>query len=249
MAISEKTRKILWARSGNRCALCRCELTTSGLDGSAATVLGEECHIVGRQPAGPRGMSEANPGADHYDNLILLCRNCHKLVDSNPAVYTVEMLTLQKGAHESWVRANVERNRGKSRTGGDDDPNSDGVTLLPRVQSGIDLCNILRGAYAYRFGHDEANDREESDLLAYFFQEIEDWGDLLSDMSMGKVVETEFRLGQLLAEMRDRGFLVFGIGRTERHTIGKSRDPWRVAYVQVVREGNPGVVGGPSGSD
>ena len=41
---------------------------------------------------------------DRYSNLLLLCRNHHKIVDDHPEKYTVESLHRIKQEHESWVR-------------------------------------------------------------------------------------------------------------------------------------------------
>lgn len=51
-----KDVKVLWGRSGNRCAFpgCKIELTP---DGSKST-LGEMAHIVADSPDGPRGENE-----------------------------------------------------------------------------------------------------------------------------------------------------------------------------------------------
>jgi hypothetical protein len=57
MAISGKTRKILWGRSGNRCAICRRELVMDATDLDDESVTGDECHIVARKPIGTRGDS------------------------------------------------------------------------------------------------------------------------------------------------------------------------------------------------
>src|SRR5205085_1467643 len=46
VAISDKTRKLLWGRSGNRCAICRRTLSVDGTVVDAEAVVGEECHIV-----------------------------------------------------------------------------------------------------------------------------------------------------------------------------------------------------------
>lgn len=49
MPISSKTRKILWAKSGNRCAICKIELIHQEKGSTDKTVIGEECHIVGQK--------------------------------------------------------------------------------------------------------------------------------------------------------------------------------------------------------
>ena len=54
MAISDKTRKVLWGRSANRCAICRQELVVDATAYDNESVVGEECHIVSAQINGPR---------------------------------------------------------------------------------------------------------------------------------------------------------------------------------------------------
>jgi len=69
------------------------------------SLIGEACHIVAQSPSGPRGHSPLTPEQrDHYDNLILLCRNHHKQVDDQENTYTVQCLLDMKAAHEKWVR-------------------------------------------------------------------------------------------------------------------------------------------------
>jgi len=96
----EKDIKILWGRSGNRCAICKIELTP---DGSLET-LGEMAHIVARSQGGPRGNSNQSTGErDSYNNLILLCPTHHVEVDKNPDSWPVERLRSVKADHEAWV--------------------------------------------------------------------------------------------------------------------------------------------------
>ena len=104
MAISDKTRKILWGRSGNRCAVCRHELVLDATSSDNESVVGEECHIVSPKAHGPR--FDPSPSVDDLDdpaNLILLCRVHHKMVDDQRETYTVEVLHTKKIEHEKWV--------------------------------------------------------------------------------------------------------------------------------------------------
>ncbi|MBN1931642.1 MAG: HNH endonuclease [Desulfobacterales bacterium] len=90
--------KFLWGRSGNRCAICKLELTT---DGSSET-LGEMAHIVGQSRNGPRGNHDLTD-RDTYDNLILLCPTHHVEIDKNHAAWPIERLRAIKADHEAWV--------------------------------------------------------------------------------------------------------------------------------------------------
>jgi hypothetical protein len=70
----------------------------------ADVVVGEECHIIGEKPGSARHSPDCQ-NHDIYDNVILLCSVHHKLVDDNPAVYTVGVLRQMKREHEAAVSA------------------------------------------------------------------------------------------------------------------------------------------------
>lgn len=110
MSISIKTHKLLWGRSGNRCAICKTELVESQTDTDDPSILGEECHIIANHDGGPRSEpSLPDSDRDKADNLILLCRNHHKIVDDQFEAYTVERLRAIKSEHEKWVAATLEK--------------------------------------------------------------------------------------------------------------------------------------------
>ncbi len=100
-----KDIKLLWGRSGNRCAICKIELTP---DGETDTI-GEIAHIVGRSPDGPRGdgslpLSER----DDFSNLILLCPNHHSEIDKFSEKWSIPKLLQIKSDHEKWVSDQLE---------------------------------------------------------------------------------------------------------------------------------------------
>lgn len=104
MAIKSKDIKILWGRSGNRCAICRTQLTQDASAVSAAFTLGEQAHIVGEKEDASRGKSPLSAEErDSYHNLILLCPNHHTEIDKNEADWPIERLHLTKSTHELWV--------------------------------------------------------------------------------------------------------------------------------------------------
>ncbi|NMI03164.1 hypothetical protein HF638_04215 [Paenibacillus sp. SZ31] len=116
MSISSKTRKMLWGRAANRCAICRAELVMDETETDDESVIGDECHIVAREDDGPRGESIKNSDQrDKYANLLLLCKIHHKVIDDQPGHYTVEKLNKIKEEHEQWVRSslNIDINKQK----------------------------------------------------------------------------------------------------------------------------------------
>lgn len=64
MAITSKTRKELWAKSGNRCAICKKELVHQISQEDGSFIISDECHIISSSIDGPR----YKPGIEDYDS-------------------------------------------------------------------------------------------------------------------------------------------------------------------------------------
>ena len=112
MGISLKTHKMLWGRAANRCAFpdCRKELVIESIETNDASFIGEVCHIIAKEPSGPRRTSlTQSEDLDEYFNLILLCRNHHKIVDDQPDIYTIQYLNDMKKFHEQWVKISLNQ--------------------------------------------------------------------------------------------------------------------------------------------
>lgn len=108
MSISNKDLKLLWGRSGNLCAICRCELSADSTATKASHLVGEQAHIVGKRSEGkksPRSDSIlTEEERDEYHNLVLLCATHHTLIDKDVDSYPIERLHKIKADHELWVR-------------------------------------------------------------------------------------------------------------------------------------------------
>jgi hypothetical protein len=198
MAISTKTRKMLWARSGNKCAFCRIELITSEINLQQATIIGEECHIISKTNNGPRGNSEVNFNHDEFDNLILLCSKHHKIIDENENEYTVEKLIEIKSKHEAWVSESLKEKKKYS------------PFILPRITSGQELSKVLSRVHFYSFFNEDFDNDKEARLIASFFQSLQDWGDILPDLGIGEIINAGQSLQKELDELKESGFLFFG---------------------------------------
>ncbi|UIJ71980.1 hypothetical protein [Aurantimonas sp. HBX-1] len=116
MAVGLKAQKTLWGRAAGRCSLpeCRAVVFEDDLLAGSPTLVGENCHIVSDSDIGPR----ANPNMrqidrDSYPNLILCCRNHHRVIDAQTDKYTVDELHRIKFEHEQWVAhtLNIDRER------------------------------------------------------------------------------------------------------------------------------------------
>lgn len=68
-------------------------------------VFAERAHIVAFRERGPRGDDGPRPeDINSFENLMLLCQPCHKLVDDNPRRYLRADLELFKAEHEDRIR-------------------------------------------------------------------------------------------------------------------------------------------------
>ncbi len=104
---SQLTRFRLWADSAGYCQnpVCRLPLFVD-LDSGGVAHFGEIAHVIAASVDGPRGdtsMDEASLGA--WDNLILLCANCHTVADKKPEDHPVELLRGWKEARSASVEA------------------------------------------------------------------------------------------------------------------------------------------------
>jgi hypothetical protein len=116
---SDRTLKLLWGRAAGRCAMpeCRVEVFADATDHDPIVVIGDIAHVAGAADDGPRAAPHLSAAErNDYENLILLCKNCHARIDGQTGFYTVARLKDIKQAHEAWVRASLPE-RGRSRAG------------------------------------------------------------------------------------------------------------------------------------
>ncbi|MFN7938348.1 MAG: hypothetical protein U0R19_33780 [Bryobacteraceae bacterium] len=90
--------KLLFARSGNRCAFPKCRARIALGD----TLTGEVCHIKGARPGSARHDPRQTDEERHaHANLVLMCPTHHTVIDDDEEAYTVERLCKIKTAHEA----------------------------------------------------------------------------------------------------------------------------------------------------
>jgi hypothetical protein len=95
---TEKTYRLLYAKSGNRCAFPKCPNPIT----HNRTLVGEVAHIKGESRNGPRyDDSQTDDQRRSYENVLLLCGIHHKVVDDDVESYPVERLERMKAQHES----------------------------------------------------------------------------------------------------------------------------------------------------
>jgi hypothetical protein len=213
----------------------------TGTDGDS--VVGEEAHIVSARLGGPR----FDPGFDPYlideaTNLILLCGVHHKMVDDQVGRYTASELHRIKREHEA--RMAHQSTDFRDLTPPQVRPVAGGrPAILVRLKTGRDVMTVVGGALGFAFDHDDGLSPDETDIVAGFLQEMQDWGDLHSELDAGDRVRAAGRVESLLTDLDDEGFVVFG-GREVRELVGGGHppEPFPIAILQVKRATSPDIV-------
>lgn len=111
VSISVQDRRRLWGRAASRCAFpdCRQVLIEEMTGDHGDFLIGQEAHVIGRSPDGPRGKSDLSVSQrDTYENLILLCARHHIIVDNDVKAHPVELLLSIKSDHELWVTRQLD---------------------------------------------------------------------------------------------------------------------------------------------
>lgn len=106
-SIPVTTAKILYANSAGLCCICKTgvviETTKDGLK-----QIGEMAHIAGENEGSARyDDTMTDEQRFNYDNLMLLCPNCHTTIDNAPESYLVKTLKDYKQKHEAHIKAQL----------------------------------------------------------------------------------------------------------------------------------------------
>lgn len=243
MTISQKTRKVLWARSGNRCAICRKELVLETNTSDRESLVGEECHIVSPKENGPRYDPEFDEKkVDEQENLILLCGVHHKMVDDQTETYTVDGVRNLKATHEQWVSTTLSETEEKIPVQIKQIKGNIPSHLF-RIQSGNELMGVIGESMGYIFDNQELKSEDEVELVSIFFQNAQDWGDLWRELESGERVKASYHMGLQIKELEAAGLLVFG-ALEKRQMEGGIAPPsaFPIVHLRIVRAEDPNII-------
>ncbi len=242
MALSDKNRKIVWGKSGNRCAICKKEIVMESTSVDSESVVGDECHIVSKSINGPR-YQENYPDGEHDlpKNIILLCKVHHKQIDDQLETFTEYLLLKVKKDHEQWVNDKLsetdEVQPVKIRRVKENIPNH-----LQRITTGKDLLALALNTYDGAYDYEDLDTDELVHLVSVFFQNIQDWVDLgIDDISQ------RIQLGQSLTrdikELDENGLWLFGAREQQILEGGiEPKSNWPVLHLQIISKNNKSII-------
>ena len=96
--VSPTTKLKLYALSNNQCAFTGCKKILYNQDEDV--IVSHVAHIRSKSKRGPRYDPTYTGNLDDPENLILLCQEHHRIIDTNPEKYTIEKLIQMKKIHE-----------------------------------------------------------------------------------------------------------------------------------------------------
>lgn len=243
MPISEKTRKLLWAKSGNRCAICRQKLVIDKTNLDLDSIVGDECHIISGKKNGPRfDKSFPTEIIDEEDNLIVLCKVHHKMIDDQPEKYTSVLLKEIKCNHIKWIDSKLEkqskgygfkilRNRAFI-------PN----TLL-QIESGKRLLEMSSSCACYYKDYPENLDEKETEIVGGFIQEVIDWSDISNMVEPIDLIRASKTINDKILELNDLGFIVFsGVEKQIIENSDGTRETWNAFHIAILRNNDERIV-------
>jgi len=107
--VSSKVGKRIWGECAATCCMCKRYLIRP-CDNTKFSILGQIAHIVAKEEIGPRGNSDLSISErNSADNLLLLCSDCHKIIDDHPEEHTVQSLHQIKAEHINWIKTRLAK--------------------------------------------------------------------------------------------------------------------------------------------
>lgn len=113
---TEKTKRVIQDRAGNRCSNPECRVLTSGPNAhpEKSTRTGVTAHIAAASPGGPRyNPNQTSDQRQSAENGIWLCQNCGHFVDTDFLNYSVDLLYKWKSQAEKEADDETKGRRGR----------------------------------------------------------------------------------------------------------------------------------------
>lgn len=110
---NKTTIDTLAKRAGYKCSNPDCRVNTIGpnSDPEKSTKIGEAAHIYGARVGSKRFNIKMNDSSRaEITNSIWLCRNCHKLIDTDEIKYSANILFAWREQHEEFISSTLGNN-------------------------------------------------------------------------------------------------------------------------------------------
>ncbi|NVK53356.1 MAG: hypothetical protein HWD85_10520 [Flavobacteriaceae bacterium] len=107
---NKKTVETLAKRAAHECSNPDCRVSTIGPNSESdkSTSIGEAAHIYGARPNSKRFLKRMTDSSRaEITNSIWLCRNCHKLIDTDENKYPSEILFKWRDIHEEYITSKL----------------------------------------------------------------------------------------------------------------------------------------------
>ena len=105
MTLTAETKRQLWAESGGYCQKPDC--ATYLFSDPDQVHYAEMAHIVAATTGGPRDVTQKDMSSQDRAsafNIVVLCANCHSIVDKNPQNYPTELMRQWKTRHQQALQ-------------------------------------------------------------------------------------------------------------------------------------------------
>ena len=112
MALSQKTKNLIWGQFAGRCAICKEKVIHKNNSGDQS-LYGEVAHIIGEKNGSARFTNNLDLNyRNSEDNLLLLCANHHTIIDKeeNECEYSTKKLHNIKNKYLYWIESNLCQN-------------------------------------------------------------------------------------------------------------------------------------------
>lgn len=107
---NKKTIDVLAKRAAFKCSNPDCRISTVGpnVDPQKTTIIGEAAHIFGARLGAKRYNHQmTDTTRAEITNSIWLCRNCHKLIDTDEQKYSSDLLFAWREQHEKYIQSRL----------------------------------------------------------------------------------------------------------------------------------------------
>lgn len=199
-------------------------------------------------------VAESDGGSNDFDNAIPLCFDCHAEVRQYDPThpkgirFTKEELIKHR---DNWYKKILQCIPQNEEVGMNEVPpikfyREKGYQdiKLCRVQTGAELLGYTSGVSAMELSNDEPKTREEAQLIADFFQTIQENVDADDLFEPGDRVMVGFELNDVIKRLDNFDFWVFAARETRKMVGGVKKCPeeFIVLLLRVVRKNNDEII-------